>query len=52
MRGTPAEIAAEVTAFAGAGAAHLALHFETTDPAEVVARAERFSAEVVPLVAG
>ena len=50
MRGTPDEIAAEVAAFAAFGATHLALHFVTTDPHEVVARAERFAREVAPLV--
>jgi probable F420-dependent oxidoreductase len=50
MRGSPAEIAAEVRAFAAAGAEHLALYFETTDPGELVAQAERFGREVAPLV--
>lgn len=49
MRGSPADIAGEVRAFAALGVTHLALHFETTDPIEVVARAERFAREVVPL---
>jgi probable F420-dependent oxidoreductase len=49
MRGTPEEIAAEVRAFAAVGVTHLALAFVTTDPAEVVARAERFANEVAPL---
>ena len=43
MRGTPEEIAAEARAFAGHGVTHLALYFETTDPAEIVAQAERFA---------
>lgn len=50
MRGSPGEIATEVRAFAAAGAEHLALYFDTTDPAELVARAERFDREVAPLV--
>ncbi len=50
MRGTPEEIAAEAKAFAGHGVTHLALSFATTDPAEVVAQAERFAREVAPLV--
>jgi probable F420-dependent oxidoreductase len=50
MRGSPGEIAAEVRAFADLGVTHLALWFGTTDPAELVARAERFSREVAPLV--
>jgi probable F420-dependent oxidoreductase len=49
MRGTTEEIAAEVRAFAAVGVTHLALAFATTDPVEVVARAERFAKEVVPL---
>lgn len=50
MRGTPEEIATEIRAFAALGVAHLALYFETTEPAEVVAQAERFDREVAPLV--
>ena len=50
MRGTPQEMATEVRAFADLGVAHLALWFETTDPADLVARAERFDREVAPLV--
>jgi probable F420-dependent oxidoreductase len=49
MRGSPEEIAAEVRAFAALGVEHLALSFATTDPAELVARAERFDREVAPL---
>lgn len=50
MRGSPEAIAAEVRAFADLGVTHLALWFGTTDPGELVARAERFSREVSPLV--
>jgi len=50
MRGSPEEIAAEVRAFADVGVTHLALWFGTTDPEELVARAERFGREVTPLV--
>lgn len=50
MRGSPDEIAAEVRAFAALDVEHLALSFEVTDPADVVARAERFAREVVPLI--
>jgi probable F420-dependent oxidoreductase len=50
MHGTPEAIAAEVRAFAALGVQHIALAFGTTDPTEVVARAERFAAEVAPLV--
>jgi probable F420-dependent oxidoreductase, Rv2161c family len=48
MRGSPDAIAAEVRAFAELGVGHLALHFDTTDPTELVARAERFDREVAP----
>ena len=50
MRGSIEEIAAEARAFAELGVTHLALWFATTDPAEVVARAERFQRDVAPLV--
>jgi probable F420-dependent oxidoreductase len=50
MRGDPAAIAAEIRAWAAVGVIHLALHFGTTDPAELVARVERFDREVAPLV--
>ena len=49
LRGSADEIAAEVRAFADLGVTHLALHFTTTDPAQLVARAERFANEVAPL---
>ena len=50
MHGSPEEIAAEVQAFAAIGVTHLALWFGSTDPDEVVASAERFARDVVPLV--
>lgn len=50
MRGTPASIAAEVRAFADLGVGHLALWFVDPDPGRLVAAAERFHAEVEPLV--
>jgi probable F420-dependent oxidoreductase len=49
MRGSPDEIAGEVRSFAALGVNHLALGFGTTDPGELVARAERFAREVAPL---
>jgi probable F420-dependent oxidoreductase len=52
MRGTPEEIATEIRAFGDVGVTHLALWFGTTDPVELVARAERFGREVVPLIPG
>jgi len=50
MHGSPEAIAAEIRAFAALGVEHLALSFATTDPGELVARAERFDREVAPLV--
>lgn len=50
MRGSPEAIATEVRAFAELGVTHLALSFGTTDPGEIVARVERFSRDVAPLV--
>ena len=50
MRGSPGEIAAEVRAFANLGVTHLALSFGSTDPTQLVSRAERFAREVAPLV--
>ena len=50
MRGDPDAIADQVRAWAAIGVEHLALYFDTTDPAEVVARVERFERDVLPLV--
>jgi probable F420-dependent oxidoreductase len=50
IQGTPEQMAAEIDAFAALGVEHLAVGFDTTDPGEVVARAERFAREVLPLV--
>jgi probable F420-dependent oxidoreductase len=50
MRGSAEEIVGEIHAFAGLGVEHLALHFGSTVPAELVALAERFEREVAPLV--
>jgi probable F420-dependent oxidoreductase len=50
MRGSPEAMAAEVRKFADLGITHLALWFGSTDPAELVARAERFAGEVAPLI--
>jgi probable F420-dependent oxidoreductase len=50
MRGSPEHVAAEVRAFAELGATHLALAFGKTDPKSVVAAAEAFARDVVPLV--
>jgi len=50
MRGSADEIAAEIRAFAALGVTHLALYFDTTDPEELVTRAERFDREVAPVI--
>jgi probable F420-dependent oxidoreductase len=50
IQGTPQQMAAEIDAFAALGVEHLAVGFDTTDPGEVVARADRFAREVLPLV--
>jgi probable F420-dependent oxidoreductase len=50
MRGSPDAIAAEIRVFAALGVTHLALYFDTTDPGELVAAAERFDRVVAPLV--
>jgi probable F420-dependent oxidoreductase len=50
LRGDPEAMAAEVRAWAAIGVSHLALYFETTDPAELVTRVERFDLDVRPLV--
>ena len=51
MRGVPEEIAAEIRTWAALDVTHLALWFQgTTDPAGLVAAAERFANEVAPLV--
>jgi probable F420-dependent oxidoreductase len=50
MRGSPEAVAAEVAKFASLGVSHLALWLSATDPEGVVRAAERFAAEVAPLV--
>ncbi len=50
LRGDPEAMAAEIRAWAAIGVTHLALHFGTTDAAELVGRVERFDREVAPLV--
>jgi probable F420-dependent oxidoreductase len=52
MRGSRDDIAGEVRAFADLGVSHLALSFGTTDPADLIARAQRFAREVAPLAEG
>ena len=50
MRGSTEQIAAEVRKFAELGVEHLALAFAAETGAQIVTNAERFAAEVVPLV--
>jgi probable F420-dependent oxidoreductase len=50
MRGSPEDVAAEVRKFAELGVEHLAIVFDAESPNALVAAAERFAAEVVPLV--
>ena len=50
MHGSPEQIAAEVRKFADLGVEQLALMFAANTGAEIVTNAERFAAEVVPLV--
>jgi probable F420-dependent oxidoreductase len=50
MRGTPEEVAAEVKAFAELGVEHLAMFFKAATADEFVRAAERFAAEVAPLI--
>lgn len=50
LRGSPEGMAAEIRKYAELGISHLALWFGTTDPGDLVTRAERFDREVAPLV--
>ena len=50
MRGTSEDVAAEVRKFAELGVEDLALSFVEMPVEEVIAGAERFAAEVAPLV--
>jgi alkanesulfonate monooxygenase SsuD/methylene tetrahydromethanopterin reductase-like flavin-dependent oxidoreductase (luciferase family) len=50
MRGTSDDVAAEVRKFAALGVADLALSFVDIPGPKIVAGAERFAAEVAPLV--
>ena len=50
IRGSVAEMAAEIRAFADAGVDHLAVWFDATDPSALVGLMERFDREVAPLV--
>ncbi|HSL34488.1 MAG TPA: TIGR03619 family F420-dependent LLM class oxidoreductase [Candidatus Limnocylindrales bacterium] len=52
MRGSPEEVAAEVRSFAALGVEELALWFVASSREAQVAAAERFAAEVAPLVGG
>lgn len=50
MHGSPADVAAEIRAFAALGVDHLALMFPPRDAAGLTSVVERFFGEVVPLV--
>jgi len=50
MHGSPAEVAAEIRAFAALGVDHVALAFPPRDAAGLTRAVDRFFAEVVPLV--
>ena len=50
MHGSPADVAAEIRAFAALGVDHLAVAFPPRDAAGLRAAVERFITEVVPLV--
>ena len=50
MHGSPADVVAEIRAFAAVGVDHLALAFPPRDAAGLTRAVERFFAEVVPLV--
>ncbi|MFL5721067.1 MAG: TIGR03619 family F420-dependent LLM class oxidoreductase [Chloroflexota bacterium] len=50
MRGDAEAIADQVRTWASIGVEHIALYFDTTDPAEIAARVERFHRDVVPLI--
>lgn len=50
LRGTSAEIAAEIRAFAALGVDHLAVAFPERDPEGVTRSMDRFLTDVVPLV--
>jgi hypothetical protein len=50
VRGSAEEVAGEVGKFSDLGLDHLALLFKGPSPEEYVQQAERFAAEVTPLV--
>ena len=50
MRGSPEDVAAEARKFKDIGVEHLALFFDAPTSAGFVASAERFAAEVAPLI--
>ena len=50
MRGSAVEVATEIGRFAALGVEHLALFFEAASADALVAAAERFDREVIPLV--
>jgi probable F420-dependent oxidoreductase len=50
LHGSPAEVAAEIRAYAEAGVSHLALVFPSREPEALTREIDRFVAEVLPLV--
>jgi probable F420-dependent oxidoreductase len=50
MHGSPADVAAEIQAFAATGVDHIALAFQPRDAEGLTRAVERFVAEVLPLV--
>jgi alkanesulfonate monooxygenase SsuD/methylene tetrahydromethanopterin reductase-like flavin-dependent oxidoreductase (luciferase family) len=50
IHGSPAEVAAEIRAFAEVGVDHIAVAFPPRDAGGLTSAVERFLAEVVPLV--
>jgi probable F420-dependent oxidoreductase len=50
LHGNPAEVGAEIRAYAEAGVTHLALAFPSREPEPLTREIDRFVAEVVPLV--
>jgi alkanesulfonate monooxygenase SsuD/methylene tetrahydromethanopterin reductase-like flavin-dependent oxidoreductase (luciferase family) len=50
IHGSPAEVAAEIRAFAATGVDHIALAFQPRDPEGLTRAVNRFVTEVLPLL--
>ena len=50
LHGAPAEVAAQIRAYADVGVSHLALAFPSREPDALTQEIDRFAAEVLPLV--